>query len=172
MALKVCEAMLTMAWLVWLARCSAFLVCMRYSAAVAAVDRMTAARMGPSCQDSAMSTSTCASDVRLLAMHGSGLQQARSFDEHSVLSAVMARRLVSGALHMLTSNVQHNHVLMDKQDAGNKAGCWVKCRRTAPDASRMALRPLSLDTLFSRKLRTVSSSVDSRPVSSAVEVAS
>ena len=59
MALKVEDAMLTMAWFVWLACCSAFFVCRRYRAAVAAVDRITVAIMGPKRQDSASSTRTC-----------------------------------------------------------------------------------------------------------------
>ena len=59
MELKVWLAMDTMAWLVALALCSAFFVWILYSAAVAAVDTITAASMGPSRQESAKSTSTC-----------------------------------------------------------------------------------------------------------------
>ena len=66
MELKVWLAMDTMAWLVALALCSAFFVWILYSAAVAAVDTITAASMGPSRQESAKSTSTCTGSSRYM----------------------------------------------------------------------------------------------------------
>ena len=95
MALKVWLAMDTMAWLVALALCSAFLVWILYNAAVAAVDTITAARMGPSRHDRAKSTNTCTHSVA----GGNGSSAGAYHRQHAHMRAcpvVMMVMLIAG----------------------------------------------------------------------------